>query len=665
MKGRGLRFNFAATTALVYVISGALTFLVFHLVTERLVRSLGISFAVKQALLEKSKLMATLEHDLALSVAMSTSPTLRDWAADEDNDALRGAAARELEGYRSNFKGGSLFFIIDRSRHYFFINGTDARSADKPRYTLEPGSPGDGWYFRVMRDVDSFELNVDYDEHLQGAKAWINTVLRDAGNNKVGLCGTGIDITDFIDEITGSDEKGLETMLVDGDGAITAYREKKYVLHNSMVRGTGKKITVYDILDKDSDRAVLREAVHSLSSEGKRKVETFYLTLAGKRYLAAMSELEAIHWFNLVLLDPSHVAGNRDFLPILAVTVISLLCVVLTIGFLLDRRVLRHLSALASASNRIAQGDFESLIPVRSADEMGALAASFNDMARMVKDHSENLENKVNERTEELRSSNAMLAESNRSILESIRYARMIQVSLLPEEETIRRRTADFFAIYRPRDIVGGDFYFFREAGENFVISVIDCTGHGVPGAFMTMTANAVLGHVLDAVGREDPALILGELNRRMQEVLHQEPGDGLIDNGLDIGLCWCSPGERKVVFAGARMELYHVSGGALASVSGDRQPIGYRASDPGFSYTNHAIIFEPGTCFYLATDGILDQSGGPKGLGLGRKRFNECLAALSGLSAEERKAAIENELARYQGGYPQRDDITVIGFRL
>jgi phosphoserine phosphatase RsbU/P len=179
------------------------------------------------------------------------------------------------------------------------------------------------------------------------------------------------------------------------------------------------------------------------------------------------------------------------------------------------------------------------------------------------------------------------------------------------------------------------------------------------------MTANAVLGHILDTASHDDPAAILGEFNRQMKDALHHEIGDSVIDNGLDIGLCWCAPKDRRIKFAGARMELHYSSGGTLTTVSGDKQAIGYRSADPEYSYTNHTIVFEKGTCFCLASDGILDQAGGTKGLGFGRRRFSEILTASSHLPADGRKAALEDELARYQGEHPQRDDITVIGFRL
>jgi sigma-B regulation protein RsbU (phosphoserine phosphatase) len=664
MKRHSLKTRFAATIIVVYVVIGILTYLAFHLVTGKVVRSLGTSFAIKQALLEKSKMMSALQRDLSLSLKMAGSPLLKRWALDENNEALKRLALEELESYRTSFKGQSAFFVIDRSRHYYFNDNKEGRPFETPRYTLNPDNVNDSWYFRTMRDVDSFELNVDYDNHLDVTKVWFNVVMKDAGNRKIALGGSGIDISSFINEIVNSDEKGVETILINKDGVIEGHRNKKYVIDNSKIRDTGKKTTVYDLMKSDADRSILKKAIVSLSS-GAHEVETFYVTIDGKRYLAAMSHLREIKWFNLVLVDAAHVVSNRDFLPILVITIVSLLVVIVIIAFMLNRIVLVPLSTLASSANEIARGNFSIQMPVRSEDEIGALTGSFNDMVRMVKDYTENLEQKVNERTEELNRSSRELVESNQKVMDSIRYAQLIQASLLPNEAQIEKHTKDFFALYQPRDIVGGDTFYFRGCGENFVLAVIDCTGHGVPGAFMTMTANAVFNHVLDTIQNDDPAAILKEFNRLMRETLHHGTAETPIDNGLEIGLCWCVPAERKIIFAGARMDLLLVNHGKTERIAGDRQPIGYRRSDTAFTYANHAILLDEDVTCYLSSDGILDQSGGPRGWGFGRKRFNELLATVSQLPAADRRTAIEQALSSYKGDNPQRDDITVVGFRL
>lgn len=664
MKTQRLKFRFALAIAVVYLLLGVLTFLAFQLVTGRIVGSLGTQYAVKQALLEKSKLMSAIQRDLSLSIKMADSPLLRRWAATENDAELRRLASEELESYRTNFTGKSVFFAIQGSGHYYFSDGSTTSSLERPTYVLNPANPNDAWYFRTLRDVDPFELNADYDNHLNATKIWFNVVVKDAAGRKLGLGGSGIDITQFINEFVSAGEQGVETILFKGDGAIVGHRDRSYVLRNSRVRGDEKKISVYDLMRDGAEIEALRRAVAGMGGGGA-ETATLYLTLDGKRCLAAMAQLKEIGWFNLVLVDTSRVVSNRAFLPILLVTIVSLLALVVIVGLLLGRFVLVPLGGLAASADRIARGDFDIAMPVRSGDEIGALTRSFNTMARMVKDHSENLEQKICERTEALNEANLKLAESNRQVMDSIRYAQLIQASILPAGDSLGRCVREHFILYRPRDIVGGDFYFFRERGEDFILAVIDCTGHGVPGAFMTMTAHAVLGHVLGTLGDGDPAAILRELSRQLRAALHHDRADPAVDNGLDIGLCRYDAARRALTFAGARIDLLRVACGELTTLAGARQPIGYRRDNPDFTYANHTVIVEAEMMFYLASDGLLDQAGGARGWGFGRKRLGALLASIAALPAEGQQNALLHALDQYQGDHAQRDDITLIGFRL
>ena len=665
LKSHSLKVRFARTVLFVYAVLGLLVYLVFHLVVSNIVSHLGTEFATKQALLEKSKMMSSIQHDLSLSLQMADSPILRRWMLDENNPALRRYAGEELESYRRNLAGHSLFVAIGRSGHYYFDAGKTPLPFDRLRYTLSPANVNDAWYFRAMRTAGDFELNVDHDNHLNVTKVWFNVAIKDSEHRKIGLCGSGIDITDFIDDIVKSRDRGVETILFRQNGAITGDCNPQYVLHNSKLRDDAKPATVYDLFGSAAERTELKNALAALASSGEQ-VKTLYLTVSGKPYLAAVSSLGQIGWFNLVLVNPARFVSSRDFLPVLAVIVVSTLVVIAIVGWLLNRLVLAPLSSLAESSEKIAAGDFDIQMPLRSDDEIGSLTRSFNAMTRMVKEYTDNLGSKVRERTEELDLSNRQLAESNRQIMDSIRFARLIQASILPEEVEIRRHVEDFFALYRPRDIVGGDFYYFRPAAQGCFLAVADCTGHGVPGAFMTMTAKAVLDRVLDEAQQTDPAAILKDYNRLMRDTLHHEKhGVAAIDNGLEIGLCLLAPAEGQLVFAGAKIDLFVETAGSVETIVGDKQAIGYRRSDVDFAYNSHILPLREGTTVYLTSDGLLDQAGEQKGWGFGKKRLNELLSSVAERPAAERKAAIAAELARYQGDTPQRDDITIIGFTL
>lgn len=663
MGRRSLKVRFTSTVAVAYILLSVGALVVFSLVTGRIVRSLGTRFAARQALLERSKLMSAVTHDLSLSMQMAQSPLLNRWAQDESNGDIRELALEELESYRRSYRGKSLFFACDRTRHYYFLDGQPGPDGSRPRYTLSPSNPNDDWYFRTIGSNDGHELNVNYDNQLGVTKVWFNVSIGAAPGVRRGVCGGGLDITSFIDEILDSGEPGVNTILIGTGGEIEGHRDRRFVIRNSRTRGAEKKTSIYDLMPDDEDRAALKQALLSLA-EGRRDVETLYLTVEGRRRLAAASYLKEIKWHNVVLVDPSHVVSYRDFIPILVVTALSLLAITVIVGVLLHRLVLTPLSYLVHSSGQMAEGKFSVTMPVTSDDEIGHLTRSFNEMSRMVKDYTENLEQKVAARTEELDAANRDLEETHHQFMESIRAAERIQASILPRSDALARCTRDFQVIYRPRDLVGGDFYCIRECGQHYIIAVIDCVGHGVPGAFMTMTTSALLDRVLDTVGATSPSAILRELDRLIRDALRSEGGAPPASGSLDIGLCCCDAGSDRVRFAGARVDLHHVADGTLMTIAGSRRPIGYGRTYTEPAYEEHVVTLSDAAMLYIASDGILDQPGGPKGMALGRQRLAALLSSLSVHPAAARGPLLERALADYQGDAPQRDDITIVGFR-
>ena len=366
--------------------------------------------------------------------------------------------------------------------------------------------------------------------------------------------------------------------------------------------------------------------------------------------------------------------------PMAGLVFFSLLAVIGMISLLLNRLVLAPLARLTRSAGVIATGDYKVRLRNDRADEIGQLTTAFNHMAGTIHDYTETLERRVAERTEALHRSNERLGIVNRQVMDSIQYAGLLQSAILPDERAMARRLDDVLVLWRPRDVVGGDFYVFRELGresdggldggrpgQDFLIGVIDCSGHGVPGAFMTMMVNAVLDHVLSETEGGDPAAILGGLNRMVRAALARGRDNPRFDNGLDIGLCLVRPERGDLVFAGGRIGLHVVDSqtGSVTEVKGDPRSLGYRRSPADHVFTNHGVALGAGRSFYLTTDGFLDQAGGPRGFGFGNRRFDAMLLDQDQKPMADRKAAFTDTLAAYQGDHPQRDDITLLGFSL
>lgn len=269
----------------------------------------------------------------------------------------------------------------------------------------------------------------------------------------------------------------------------------------------------------------------------------------------------------------------------------------------------------------------------------------------------------LEERNDELNRAYIRMEQQNRRMLDSLQYAGLIQRSILPKPVEFADYLSSHFIYWKPRDTVGGDFYWFYRNRDYCLIAVGDCTGHGVPGAFMTMTVNSILNHIVEY--RDDnPAEILVELNSILRSTLHHDGTRSLTDDGLDIGICFYRLGNREITFAGAKLSLFIQNGHDISRYRGDRQGIGYVRSREEYCYTNHAVPLFQETVCYLSSDGLFDQTGGKRGLPFGYTRFCRFLSDHAQSGIEERQSLLDRTLKSYMGSLEQLDDICVWGFQ-
>ncbi|MBF0118512.1 MAG: SpoIIE family protein phosphatase [Desulfobacterales bacterium] len=255
----------------------------------------------------------------------------------------------------------------------------------------------------------------------------------------------------------------------------------------------------------------------------------------------------------------------------------------------------------------------------------------------------------------------------NKKLMDSIRYAELIQKSLLPNMETVKKYLPDSFFIWMPRDIVGGDIFFTESFENGFIIAVIDCTGHGVPGAFLTMIATSSIKRITSE-GCCDPSQILFRLNNIIKTTLHQDEGHAKSDDGLDAAICYFDKKEKKLTFAGAKLPLIYVKNDKIDYIKGDKCSIGYKTShrtDEKFKFTNHLLQIDTETCFYMYTDGFVDQLGGNIGCAFGNNRFKSLIKENNRKDFSVQKEMFINSFNQYKRDNEIQDDVTVVGFRL
>jgi serine phosphatase RsbU (regulator of sigma subunit) len=263
------------------------------------------------------------------------------------------------------------------------------------------------------------------------------------------------------------------------------------------------------------------------------------------------------------------------------------------------------------------------------------------------------------------------LDEANRRIEASIKYAERIQKVTLPLREKLTGAFRDCFVIYIPKDIVSGDFYWFSTLDRGLFIAAVDCTGHGVPGAFMSMIGDTHLKQIVNETKDPDPALILENLHENVRKTLKQDSEHGGTMDGMDICLCTLDKVTGKLVFAGAKRPLYLVrhSGATeqpmeLMEFKGDRKSIGGRQKELKRRFKKQEIDAGPGDMIYLTTDGFVDQQNNNEER-FGSERLKNLLLSIARLKAEEQEERLLAELYLHKGDEEQQDDITVIGIRL
>ncbi|EME71686.1 Serine phosphatase RsbU [Paramagnetospirillum caucaseum] len=290
----------------------------------------------------------------------------------------------------------------------------------------------------------------------------------------------------------------------------------------------------------------------------------------------------------------------------------------------------------------------------------GALAALARDLELRVQERTRELE----QQKEGVERANTELEKANRFISDGIRYASRIQTALLPDTAALDGAVDAFTVGWRPFDIVGGDYYWTGTFGDKTVVAVMDCTGHGVPGAFMTAVVSSILARILHHHGHDDPAVILALLNFLVKSALRQDRADAPADDGLDAAICVFDKSRGVATFAGANLPLMVWSGGHIKVIRGDRRSLGYRDSPPDATFACHEVPIVPGAVFYLYTDGLIDHMGGPNGRLFGRKRLQEALGGLAHLPLEEQKERLFATLDAWRGEQPCRDDMTFIAIR-
>jgi len=319
-------------------------------------------------------------------------------------------------------------------------------------------------------------------------------------------------------------------------------------------------------------------------------------------------------------------------------------------------------------ADEVGAGNFDSYYkPLSSEDALGhALLKMRTDLA----ENERILEAKVIERTEEVvRQKEEIEIQSGKlqilykHVTDSIRYAKRLQDAILPPVAVVKQLLPDSFILFKPKDIVSGDFYWLNKKGDRILVAAVDCTGHGVPGAFMSLVGNNMLNQVVKDNEVIDAGDVLNKLNTLAAATISQKSEDGAIRDGMDLTLCIIDQEKMTLDYAGANNPLYFFRNGEYQEVKADKFPIGYY-SEVAKSFTNKKLKIQKGDTYYIFSDGYADQFGGPKGKKFMVNQFRSLLNRIHKLPMDKQKEILNQTIETWRGGLEQVDDILLIGFR-
>jgi serine phosphatase RsbU (regulator of sigma subunit) len=253
----------------------------------------------------------------------------------------------------------------------------------------------------------------------------------------------------------------------------------------------------------------------------------------------------------------------------------------------------------------------------------------------------------------------------NKDILDSIKYAKRIQEAILPIHDFEKIFGNKGFVYYQPKDIVSGDFYWLEKKENTVLLAAVDCTGHGVPGAFMSIVGFNVLNQAVNEHHLRAPNLILNELNTGVTNTLRQTEKESTVRDGMDINLCSINYDTLELNYAGAYNPLWIIRNTEFIELAADKFPIGLFVGQEMSNFKNNVFQLQKGDTLYLFTDGYADQFGGPRGKKFKYQQFKDTLLSIAHMNVTEQKNILEKTILSWKGELEQIDDILVIGIQI
>ena len=566
-------------------------------------KSQDIIFIVKSM---ASKIDARISRAVETSYILARDPLSIQWIEGEEEDKnAENLVLKKIDNLASSYDYSNVFIAGIKTRHYYFRENSDENKTNEKFVALSQSNPADSWFDEMIKSKKEIALNVDYNRSMDDSFVFVNTIMGNL-DNPVGITGVGLSLNEITKEFK-EFKIGKESNLwmIDGKGIIQL---------SDIREDIGKSYG--ELLPKDVIAQIQNEAV-----KGTENVKVSqYLDSNHKIIDYAYCKLSSSDWIlyyeipRTESISLTYTLRNNTILNVVLVLVFFMI-----LFYVISQKI---------------ANPYKQVVLIN-----------------------QELETKVNLRTQELK-------ESNQKLNDSIEYAKRLQESILPSKQELQNTFRENFVIWKPKDIVGGDFFWLREIDDVIVLAVGDCTGHGVPGAFMTMTVNAILHNIVNNVNKDDPSVILRELHLQLKEILNKSSNPNSVDDGLDIAI-FCINKKSTLSYLGANVELYIKREQEVSIIKPQSKGVGYSYIDLKESLVNETIEIQQGDIFIVSTDGFIHQNGGNKNYPFGKKRLYNMIKECKNEDLNLIKIEFEAALKEYMGDEQQRDDITVFAFRI
>lgn len=353
-------------------------------------------------------------------------------------------------------------------------------------------------------------------------------------------------------------------------------------------------------------------------------------------------------------------------------TILTIIIIIasMLLGWILSSRISSRIKRISESTLNFVKGKFKGEIEVtgdnKSSDEIGQLTRSINILKKEIQFYIRSLENEVEKRTEHISEQNNLITTQNNTLIDSIKYAQRIQYSLMLPEDSIKKLFPHSGLIYNPQNIVSGDFYWFKqyvdEAGNtNKLFAIADCTGHGVPGAFMSLLGISFLNEITSKSTSMQTGHLLNKLREKF--VTNFEINDQYsLSDGMDISLINVNSATNELTFSGAFHTIYIIRDSRIIELKGNRMPIGKDYMNY-IDFSQESIILQDNDVVYTFTDGFTDQFGGEKGKKITKRRVKKKLIEISGIPIESQFTELRKFFNDWSEDYEQTDDVCLFGF--